>query len=966
MTLWWLLLWVALATAQPWPSGTWVTSPGDVVVYKGGQDQPLQLVSARTVTTGWAYATSQTYMTLNPPGHLLTANFSGSVGCTGDDVLVSVETSTCVQTGYPAPEFCQSAPQSFGGTFTYSVTKDFNGEPVLIVQNWGGTKWPYRMECAAGEVCSSTQGCNKTAIQENNIYINAEALTMNNITGGSTVVIQGNGTTIIQSDEVTIDQSTDVTIVQSSNSTTTTVNVEGSSNVTITPTTNTSYTITTGAPNSCGDWCDWKATLAGNFTVSTVGYNRVEFTAGGFEAPGDWNIQPDTFTLRYGGEGGFSYQFLLCFQYGKLYSPYLGGQRLLFSLVNVTASPVLVDTGAIASSVIATNTSNPIFTTGTCTSIVTGDVYTDNLFGVVARLEYTDGTSGTASLSALGISLTVIPVGCQGVDNSIEINLEFPNGTLLNVQCPMSTTFDPDDNSIDLEYDGVTYFTVNGGTLRGGVIDLIDSDSVTWEPVTNDPDTGCGGTTTWRANVPSELANVTECVTCNENGTMTIKNNVTVEGEVNAEKICSEEPQCEVRSDPPSDSPGPGPDGWVGVPCFACSDDGGHHGGGGGGSGGNGGGGPPPVIIIPPILAFFPPVVPVVVPPIATPANPGTVGDPPTSGGTFIPEIDMTNPPFCGNSTFGSVGLDKGTPSTEWKCQKVANGSYAWVPYCPCSNTDTNVTNFLTNSTQQLTCSTLYLDSCSQFINYGPTYLDTLYLNGTRILPGNGTACCEAPVTGVTQGSNIVVTGAIGTNQTVATSATPTFTTVTTTDLIVTGTTTGLPITGVTQGTNIVVTGATGTNQTIATSLTPTFTSVTATGDLIFGGRTQRTCADQGTNVVGSVPVSPLLTIVVPSAGSFSCGSIALSFSIGVDTWDGLATLELQFPTSIVATTLVLQAWIRLPSAGNLAMQSLVPVQTNCPPTLGVCYIQIYNTATTTVAPSGFWRVYWTLEQFTF
>jgi len=213
-----------------------------------------------------------------------------------------------------------------------------------------------------------------------------------------------------------------------------------------------------------------------------------------------------------------------------------------------------------------------------------------------------------------------------------------------------------------------------------------------------------------------------------------------------------------------------------------------------------------------------------------------------------------------------------------------------------------------------------------------------------------------------------VVTGAIGTNQTVATSATPTFTSVTTTDLTVTGTVTGIaiPVTGVIQGTNIVVTGAIGTNQTVATSATPTFTSVTATGDLDFGGRTHRTCADQGTNVVGSVPVSPLLTIVVPTAGSLSCGSIALSFSIGVDTWDGLATLELQFPTSIVATTLVLQAWIRLPSAGNLAMQSLVPVQTNCPPTLGVCYIQIYNTATTTVAPSGFWRVYWTLEQFSF
>ena len=247
--------------------------------------------------------------------------------------------------------------------------------------------------------------------------------------------------------------------------------------------------------------------------------------------------------------------------------------------------------------------------------------------------------------------------------------------------------------------------------------------------------------------------NVSECITCG-NDTLTVRDNVTL----NVKKLCAKE-QCEVRSDPPTDTPSPGGQWRPNYCIFGCGDgDGDGDDDGSSGDDDDGGG----FAVIPPILPpplfppLFPPIFPVGPPgggtsgssssPNGPPGddsnNPGAVypittylppgADPPAvQGGTWVPIVNFTQAvPYCGAdsnpSRLGSLVLDISVqPSQVYLCQVVANGSYAWMPYCPCQLAASNNRTFYYYNVTTLwrDNSTVLISNTSQLINTGATYL---------------------------------------------------------------------------------------------------------------------------------------------------------------------------------------------------------------------------------------------------
>jgi len=249
--------------------------------------------------------------------------------------------------------------------------------------------------------------------------------------------------------------------------------------------------------------------------------------------------------------------------------------------------------------------------------------------------------------------------------------------------------------------------------------------------------------------------NVSECITCGNN-TLTVRDNVTL----NVKRLCAEQ-QCEVRSDPPTDTPSPGGQWRPNYCIFGCGDGDGDDGDGDDGDDSNGddGGG---FGVIPPILPppLFPPLFPPIFaagppgggsssspgspngPPGGDPNNPGAAypittylppgADPPTvQGGTWVPIVNFSQAvPYCGAdsnpSRLGSLVLDVSVqPSQMYLCQVVANGSYAWIPYCPCQlGASNNRTYYYYNvTTLWRDNSTVLISNTSQLINTGATYL---------------------------------------------------------------------------------------------------------------------------------------------------------------------------------------------------------------------------------------------------
>lgn len=272
-----------------------------------------------------------------------------------------------------------------------------------------------------------------------------------------------------------------------------------------------------------------------------------------------------------------------------------------------------------------------------------------------------------------------------------------------------------------------------------------------------------------------EGQNLTECVSC-RNGTFTVRDNVTLE----VKRLCAEQ-QCEVRSDPPTDTPSPGGQWRPNYCIFGCGDGDGDNDDGSDGDGDDGGG----FAVIPPILPpplfppLFPPILPVGPPgggstgsssspngpPGGDPNSPGAVypittylppgADPPiVEGGTWVPIVNFSQAvPYCGAdsspSRLGSLVLDISVqPSQVYLCQVVANGSYAWMPYCPCQLGAANNRTYYYYNTTTLwrDNSTVLISNTSQLINTGATYLGgPVFIAGPIVLTsGSSMDTCNA------------------------------------------------------------------------------------------------------------------------------------------------------------------------------------------------------------------------------
>lgn len=264
--------------------------------------------------------------------------------------------------------------------------------------------------------------------------------------------------------------------------------------------------------------------------------------------------------------------------------------------------------------------------------------------------------------------------------------------------------------------------------------------------------------------------NLTKCgVTCDETSET-----------LNVEKLCAKE-QCKVESQPPVTEPSTP---FVFFPCLFC-------GGGGGGDDDDGSDGPgddgdgsssnfpliPPIIpFLPPLLPFFPPIVPIIAgtgpggggggpgsgvkptpgpgspPPIPVPiiiTVPPGAPEPITAGGTVLPGTNFTQTPvYCGNATHRQIVVDQSTlPELMYICMLTANGTYAWVPHCPCNGAAANATVWYYNTSvlyQQ--GSTLYVSNSSQMIVEGATYLGgPVYVGGEVTFNSTASFC---PTTG--------------------------------------------------------------------------------------------------------------------------------------------------------------------------------------------------------------------------
>lgn len=271
--------------------------------------------------------------------------------------------------------------------------------------------------------------------------------------------------------------------------------------------------------------------------------------------------------------------------------------------------------------------------------------------------------------------------------------------------------------------------------------------------------------------------NVSQCITCGNN-TLTVRENVTL----NVQKLCAKE-QCEVRSDPPTDTPSPGGQWRPNYCIFGCGDgdgDGGDDDDGDGSDGDDGGGFfagfPPP--FPPPFPPVFPPVFPPGPPgggssssssspngpPGGDPNSPGAAypittylppgADPPTvQGGTWVPIVNFSQAvPYCGAdsnpSRLGSLVLDISVqPSQLYLCQVVANGSYAWMPYCPCQLGASNNRTFYYYNVTTLwrDNSTVLISNTSQLINTGATYLGGPVFIAGPIVFSDAVNMCNAP-----------------------------------------------------------------------------------------------------------------------------------------------------------------------------------------------------------------------------
>lgn len=653
---------LGLALAQPWPQGVWVAQPEEIVTYSGGED-PIQLIYSRTVSTGWAYAMEQTYTTLHPLGHQLFVNMSGSVGCSPQfDLEVTVD--YCLQTGWPSPVFCQLGPRNYGGTFDYAVTKNRAGIPVIIVNNWGGTGWPYAMVCE-GE-CSMEYHCNETVVFVDKFTINGGEQNISH----SDVTIEG-GTTTIEGDTVTVHGN--VTL-EAPNITDVTVNGEGELTVEMGDVTTLNIYANNLTSEGCGGVGYYTGYTSTNTSLTSDGGPHLLTLSA---VPGfslfstDWIQFMNSFI--YTGDDLTKYAFTFCINDPAFYYSNVNGSYIFQLLIEVDGFPASDSVYSVSYPFTLNSVGARHASLGTVCVQWTGLMNSTDDIDILYAIA---GPTATVLLAPHFATFYAYPLDCAMRpiinNNSFSLNVSF-NGTKMEIQPCFTKTFDPDTNT-------VTWVFNPSDCIKSS------DDSIEWEQGPNNTYIlkikgldGANGSITINASfVNATTVNASEVITssiCSPDGSP-----VTI---------------CSVATDTPTTEPSPvGGFSVCEVFPLGCGDDGSghhhhhHHGGGGGGGGGGSGGGPPPIIFPPLLPPFYPPLVPII--PLG--AGGGGFGaglDP--QGGVWIPIVNFTNGvPVCYEGTGSAAAVGRGswmvvdnstTPNIPYICLKQNATIWAWTPF---------------------------------------------------------------------------------------------------------------------------------------------------------------------------------------------------------------------------------------------------------------------------------------------
>lgn len=469
--VWVLLLSICcLSAAQPWPSGAWETNPGEIVTYSFNKADQLVLIYGLVNTDGYSFDAYQVYQPLSaPPGQYLYANFSGSVGCTPRFYLiVSVLASSCVQRGWPGSNFCQLGPDAFGGTYEYSVSKDEDGGPVIIVKNWGGVLWPYRMACKEGASCSSYYNCNATVVTQMFFTINGGEQVISN----SYVTLNGSTNVTFTGDQVTV-QNSEFNI----NLPDTTTNIQVTtteSNVTMGDVTNLNIYANNLTSSGCGGSASYQAVQQLNLTIasnSPPSYLYMSSVLPGF-APfsSEWDVYSEIFPIgwQFTGTGPTEYSLQVCVKAARAF--YLN-QNDTFSLElglgTNTDPPAQYASGFFT----LDSPSSSLLLDSLCVDALVLLNATDTVRVYVGSSSSVTGSwilgpgSTQGGGAGLVITFTAFPSSCEQRPNvnhnNFSLNITF-NQTHVDVGCGLEKTFEPSNNSVILASTSIKSLRTNG------------------------------------------------------------------------------------------------------------------------------------------------------------------------------------------------------------------------------------------------------------------------------------------------------------------------------------------------------------------------------------------------------------------------------------------------------------------------------------------------------------------------
>lgn len=666
-------------------------------------------------------------------------NINGTMGCASGLLEVSLGdfgNTQCTQVSLPSPipNLCEDyLPEKCTAVYPYSTYETSSGLFELQITGFCGISGDVYLKCIGtcfGEVrCSPVEAI--TVLESGTLIVN----------NSNVIIDNGDNITAFFYGPINLLESNNINLIFGNETTEFSVNILGDENTFNVNSPATTYNIITNEAGPCRGWADWMPTRSTNLTITTASDTLITMTGGVLVTPTDWDLASAS-QLRYIGDednGETGYAMTYCINTGVLYGSVGEGQRILIKLYNAT-SVAVVSATSVASAPLIYNHTNPAFIGSACATLITDGIYPQNAFSLYARLERTDGASGTAIIGANArYSLTVAPLACRGFELTINLSAIFNVSRLIADEC-ITIEYMDEDQTVHIgstapcgtEAEGTCSdyleLDIDANVLSynfSGMGAPVDSDTITWTNLGS-----CG----WRADATAIVTteNFTNCANCTSDG----NGNYTLQ----VSRLCSARPQCEVSSDPPESSEASLP-----LPCFfasgsvgSCEQNSGDSSG-GGGNGGGGGGSPIPPPILP--LGFVPIGVPIVVlpiipifPPIVAPIVTLPVGAVPVvRGGTWIPEVNFTVAvPYCHNETdprgdqiLVNTGIQ---PNVLEVCQVIDTaGTRGWQPYCPCSNINANTIAYISNTTNAyVNGSTLIISSDSQFISGGTNILGSL------------------------------------------------------------------------------------------------------------------------------------------------------------------------------------------------------------------------------------------------